>query len=219
MNKFNIGDMEDKMLKICDEILDEKWDSSCDISCGGVECENCFFGDTFEVCDNRNTEMFKYLAKSYKDKHSNIIKESNMEKTFKGWEIMKMIAEGELKNGDIVIEDDGSWAYTVLQNCLVDGRNVKEFDSKLESGNSNFCNDNHTYIIKKSRMKYTFEEAFKAYEEGKEIESCETGARFKIDTCKNDCIFNTEVGYFIPITKGYGFEISEIRAKWYVNNK
>ena len=216
MNKFNIGDMEDKMLKICDEILDEKWDSSCDISCGGVECENCFFGDTFEVCDNRNTEMFKYLAKSYKDKHSNIIKESNMEKTFKGWEIMKMIAEGELKNGDIVIENDlkngdiviendGSWAYTVLQNCLVDGRNVKEFDSKLESGNSNFCNDNDTYIIKKSRMKCTFEEAFKAYEEGKEIESCVDGEVYnKLKEDKDmDKLFNA----------------SQIRGMWYINNK
>ena len=214
MNKFNISDMEDKMLKICDEILDEKWDSSCNISCGGIRCENCFFGDTFD-CDNRNTEMFKSLAKFYKDKHSNIIKESNMEKTFKGWEIIKMIAEGELKNGDVVIEDDGSWAYTVLQNCLVDGRNVKEFDSKLESGNSNFCNNNHTYIIKKSRIKYTFEEAFKAYEEGKEIESCETGARF-IKSDNKDMLYNPTIG-FTPF--GRSFNIDEIRAKWYVNNK
>lgn len=215
MSKLNIGDMEDKMLKICDEILDEKWDSSCDISCGGIKCENCFFGDTFKDCDNRNTEMFKFLAKSYKDKHSNIIEESNMEKTFKGWEIMKMIAEGELKNGDVVIENDGSWAYTILQNCLVDGRNVKEFDSKLESGNSNFCNNNHIYIIKKSRMKYTFEEAFKSYEEGKEIESCETGARF-IKSDNKDMLYITSVGF---TSLGRGFNVDEIRGKWHINNK
>ena len=214
MNKFNVKDMEDKMLKICNEILDEKWDSSCNLDCSGIKCENCFFGDTFEDCNNRDTEMFKLLAKSYKDKHSIIINESNMKKIFKGWEIIKMIAEGELKNGDVIIEDDGSWAYTILQNCLVDGRNVKEFDSKLESGNSNFCSNNHTYIIKKSRKKYTFEEAFKAYEEGKEIESCVSGAKF---TAIDSEHFQVILGGSESI-KGT-FEVKEIRGMWHINNK
>lgn len=205
MNKFNVRDMEDKMLKICNEILGEKWNSSCNLSCSGIKCENCFFGDTLEDCNNRDTETFKFLAKSYKDKHSIITNEGNMIKIFKGWEIMKMIAEGELKNGDIVIENDGSWAYTVLQNCLVNGRNVKEFDSKLESGNSNFCNNEHTYIIKRPRTKYTFEEAFKAYEEGKEIESCVDG----------------EVYNKLKEDEGMDklFNASQIRGKWYINNK
>lgn len=202
MSKFNIGDMEDKMLEICDEILDEKWDSSCDINCGGVECENCFFGDTFEVCDNRNTEMFKYLAKSYKDKHSN--KESNkMEKTFKeiiiDWDSVK---EGEVwKNKNFIVSKD------------VDGDLKLEHKDGFYDCSAIFLNPKDLFELQ--RKQYTFEEAFRSYEEGKEIESCETGARF-IKSDNKDMLYDPTIG-FTPF--GRSFNIDEIRAKWYVNNK
>lgn len=210
MNKFNIGDMKDKMLEICDEILDEKWDSSCDISCGEIRCENCFFGDTFEVCDNRDTAMFKFLAKCYKDKHSNIIKESNkMEKTFKGWEIMKMISEKQIENKTNLIDNEGSY-YTVIDGYLLDGKHDR-FNYTYETTSSLILDRTFSIV----RKEYTFEEAFKTYEEGKEIESCETGARF-IKSDNKDMLYDPTIG-FTPF--GRSFNIDEIRAKWYVNNK
>ena len=65
-----IKEPKDKILEICDEILKEEWDSSCTLGCSGIKCEECFFGDTIEECMNRKTEMFKYLAKCYKEKNS-----------------------------------------------------------------------------------------------------------------------------------------------------
>ncbi len=211
MNKFNISDMEDKMLKICDEILDEKWDSSCDISCGGIGCENCFFGDTFEVCDNRDTVMFKFLAKGYKDKHqANIIKESNMEKTFKGWEILKLISEKQIENKTNLIDNDGSY-YTVIDGYLLDGKHDR-FNYTYETTSSLILDRTFSIV----RKEYTFEEAFKSYEEGKEIESCETGARFKkIDN--KDMLYMPDINMFSSL--GRGFNIDEVRGKWHINNK
>ena len=136
-----------------------------------------------------------------------------MEKTFKGWEIMKMISEKQIENKTNLIDNEGSY-YTVIDGYLLDGKHDR-FNYTYETTSSLILDRTFSIV----RKEYTFEEAFKTYEEGKEIESCETGARFKIDVCKNDCIFNTELGYFVPIGKGYGFKISEIRAKWYINNK
>lgn len=194
MSKFNIGDMEDKMLKICDEILDEKWDSSCNISCGEIRCEDCFFGDTL----------------SYKDNHqANIIKESNMEKTFKGWEIMKMISEKQIENKTNLIDNEGSY-YTVIDGYLLAGKHDR-FNYIYETTSSLILDRTFSIV----RKEYTFEEAFRSYEEGKEIESCETGARF-IKSDNKDMLYDPTIG-FTPF--GRSFNIDEIRAKWYVNNK
>lgn len=69
-------------------------------------------------------------------------------------------------------------------------------------------------IYKLQRKECTFDEAFKVYEEGKEIESKESGYKFKkIDEVdkysayKDNWIVNVD-----------GFEIDEIRNKWYIND-
>ena len=67
--------------------------------------------------------------------------------------------------------------------------------------------------FKLQRKEYTFEEAFKAYEEGKEIESCYSQYKYK-----------KEGGLDLYSKTGnewYGednFEIDEIRGKWDINN-
>lgn len=63
------------------------------------------------------------------------------------------------------------------------------------------------------RKQYTFEEAFKAYEKGKEIESCYSQYKYKKEGGL-DLYSKTE-------NEWYGedsFEIDEIRGKWYINN-
>ena len=66
------------------------------------------------------------------------------------------------------------------------------------------------------RKQYTFAEAFKAYEEGKEIESCENPYRYKKQN-GNDAYFDISAeewwsGEAIIIS------LQEIRGKWYINN-
>ena len=67
--------------------------------------------------------------------------------------------------------------------------------------------------FKLKRKEYTFEEAFKAYEKGKEIESCYSQYKYKKEGGL-DLYSKTE-------NEWYGednFEIDEIRGKWYINN-
>lgn len=87
-----------------------------------------------------------------------------MEKTYKGWEIAKMISEGELKDGT-VINSEGS-KFTVLHGCLTDGVR-QNYSQYFESGNSFLTSTRRTFSIE--RKTHSFAEAFKAYEEGKEI--------------------------------------------------
>lgn len=64
--------------------------------------------------------------------------------------------------------------------------------------NFSTCVDlNAKYKLK--RKKYSFTEAFKAYEEGKEIESCISGERYKLDDIK--LLVYAE----------------EIKGEWYIN--
>lgn len=92
----------------------------------------------------------------------------------------------------------------------------------FEGNDDSFCINRSTcvgvndiYILK--RKEYTFEEAFKAYEEGKEIESCEE-CRFKLidkdTTLIIDCV-GDEMEY--SNAKDL-FSVKEIRGKWYINN-
>ncbi|MDB2088298.1 hypothetical protein PM004_03060 [Clostridium paraputrificum] len=118
-----------------------------------------------------------------------------MEKTYKGWEIAKMISEGELKDGTVI--NSGGSSFTVLYGCLTDGFNEK-YSQRVESGNSFLTSTRRTFSIQ--RKKQSFAEAFKAYEEGKEIESCISGERYKLDDIK--LLVYAE----------------EIKGEWYIND-
>ena len=121
------------------------------------------------------------------------IKEDNIEKTFR--EVIAMIKEGEV--------------WKSVQSCF----QLKEIS--CTSGQINFelegvfiDRDNNNSIFtglgagqtfKLQRKEYTFEEAFKAYEEGKEIQSI-----------SSDKIYQKE--------RDYLFASYEISKKWYINN-
>lgn len=136
-----------------------------------------------------------------------------MEKTYKGWEIAKMISEGELKDGT-VINSEGS-NFTVLYGCLTDGFNEK-YSQHLESGNSFLTSTRRTFSIE--RKKYSFAEAFKAYEEGKEIESRYGGQKLKKENEKDYC-FDYEKGKYVPLSFDETFfDITNIRSEWYIND-
>lgn len=65
------------------------------------------------------------------------------------------------------------------------------------------------FTFKLQRKEYTFEEAFKALEEGKIIESCYSQNKFRGNQVLRKNEFNWR--YF------ESFKLGEIRSEWYIN--
>ncbi|WP_195264525.1 hypothetical protein [Clostridium sp. 1001275B_160808_H3] len=122
-----------------------------------------------------------------------------VELTFK--EVVANIKEGEV------------WENASL------ARNLKEINRKgrlirfvfTDTDRGSFAIDNDdTFILQ--RKEYIFQEAFKAYEEGKEIESI--SYRYKI--------INEQDKYYSKLEKEWidndTFDVDEIKGKWYIND-
>lgn len=117
------------------------------------------------------------------------------EKSFK--EVIADIKEGE------IWESEFKTIRKVERMILIDEKkNIKI---------STFAFDDDTKF-KLKRKKYTFQEAFKALEEGKEIESCATKTRFKVidEELK---VLNSNA----PKLVFYYFSYKEIKNNWYIN--
>ncbi|WP_195954794.1 hypothetical protein [Clostridium tertium] len=126
-----------------------------------------------------------------------------MEKTFR--EVIADIKEGEVwDNGYFKIELKGG-SYCIGRTQDQVSKNIIGFVI-------------YTHVkFKLQRKEYTFQEAFKAYEEGKEIESCE-GCKFK--RCDKDVVLIIDfAGDKIKRSSCEElFSIKEIRGKWYIND-
>lgn len=172
----------------------------------------------------------KCITESYKDcltrnKEYNVLKESLycwMIKDEQGLELyypkeifeeVKEIKEVELTFKEVVanIKEGEVWENASL------ARNLKEINRKgrlirfvfTDTDRGSFAIDNDdTFILQ--RKEYTFQEAFKAYEEGKEIESCYTATKF----CENEYLENN---VYSDWKLGVSFKADEIRNKWYIN--
>ena len=132
---------------------------------------------------------------------------NKIEKTFR--EVIRDIKEGEVwENPEnrvrrIYINGKGNIAFE-----------GNEIDFSI---NSSTCVDPNS-IYKLQRKEYTFEEAFKAYEEGEEIEDY-AGVKYKkidgIDHYKleRETDFNAKAD-----ANDYWFSFDEIRGKWYIND-
>lgn len=119
-----------------------------------------------------------------------------MEKTFR--EVIADIKEGEVwDNGYFKIELKGG-SY-----CI--GRTQDQVSKNIIG----FVIYPHVKF-KLQRKEYTFQEAFKAYEEGKEIESCYTATKF----CENEYLENNICSDW---KLGVSFKVDEIKGKWYIN--
>ena len=123
-----------------------------------------------------------------------------MEKTFR--EVIRDIKEGEVwerytrdASIKIKLEDDFIMIW-------------KDDELVFTFGNK--------YKFKTNKEEYTFEEAFKAYEEGKEIISVVTNYCYKNTQNGNFYKRNTEVFYR---NHNNNFSIDEIRGKWYIEGK
>lgn len=190
---------KDLIIKLCRRVVNNENLNVGDFEyCDGIDCykDSCPFGKSFNcvLADPIRLE----IAKKYL-KDNGIKEENKMEKTFR--EVIADIKEGEVwenshiriyhveSNDNIVIEDregDPRYRFTM----------ISEVKFRLK------------------RKEYSFNEAFKAYEEGKEIESCENGYKYLQNTFTypgNEqwlCFRNSE----------QMFTTEAIRGKWYIND-
>lgn len=127
-----------------------------------------------------------------------IVKDDSMRKTFR--EVIADIKEGEVWESHckkIIGFKDGD--FEIRNN---DGHKF---------GNAVSIRSANKYRLK--RKEYSFEEAFKAYEEGKEIES--RYSKYKYKKINGVDLYSK---FENVLCDADSFGINEIRDKWYINN-
>lgn len=136
------------------------------------------------------------------------------------WEIDTM---KELKSLEVIANIEEGQAYKctrknarvkAIKRKIVDNKDVIEFLVDGKCGYSSFAIEvDDTFTL--HRKEYTFQEAFKAYEEGKEIESDFNGYKYKkingIDMRLKYMGEEWEENFG-------GFDMLEIRGAWYIND-
>lgn len=181
----------------------------CDIDIGQITNGKVYDvlkegGLGYLIIDDLNIR--KYLRK---DRFEIVKEENKMEKTFR--EVIADIKEGEVWES---VQD----CFQLSEITCFEGRirfRLKNVFVDIVDGNNNVdTGAGGGQTFKLQRKEYTFTEAFKAYEEGKEIESCENGYKYLQNTFTypgNEqwlCFRNSE----------QMFTTDAIRGKWYIND-
>lgn len=127
-------------------------------------------------------------------------------------EVMSNIKQGEIyenKNTAIHLNNEG-----VL--IMEEKSHFNNTDMNILTASMIAINLDSEYQLQ--RKEHTFEEAFKAYEEGKEIECCYGGQKLKKENEK-DYYFNYDKEEYMPLKfDEVFFDIANIRSKWYIND-
>ncbi|MDU7363002.1 hypothetical protein [Clostridium sp.] len=189
-------DTEEKanyFLKECDKqgIIWTDGDKTTEINCWFWHKKN-----TSYACSCGKSKLVFDFLEYHKDKGLEIIK----------WEIDRM---KELTFKEVIanIKDGEVWESTIKTVSLINGAINIERKNKIETY---YIYIKESELFKLQRKEYTFQEAFKAYEEGKEIESCYTATKF----CENEYLENNICSDW---KLGVSFKVDEIKGKWYIN--
>ena len=104
----------------------------------------------------------------------------------------------------------------ILDSIFEGKLEMEEFNKQFEA----FCYEKGMEMLTKQfkRPQYTFQEALKAFEEGKEIESCESERGFK--SKDNDSVYILmEHEICDRVYNGFRlFSHDEVKGKWYIND-
>lgn len=171
----------------------------CDIDIGQITNGKVYDvlkegGLGYLIIDDLNIR--KYLRK---DRFEIVKEENKMEKTFR--EVIADIKEGEVWESENTLTQ----IYTRNDVLIIDFKEEVTTEIVKIHADAKF---------RLKRKEYSFNEAFKAYEEGKEIESCENGYKYLQNTFTypgNEqwlCFRNSE----------QMFTTEAIRGKWYIND-
>ena len=124
-----------------------------------------------------------------------------MEKTFR-----EVIAD--IKEGEVWVQTEEGYVTERIY-CIDGGIYLTLKQSRSSFGTSG--------KYKLERKEYTFEEAFKAYEEGKEIESKYYKYR-KINGIDSFKLVRSKENKWRECEDGFELHLDEIRGKWYIND-
>lgn len=132
----------------------------------------------------------------------------------------------ELKSLEVIANIEEGQAYKctrknarvkAIKRKIIDNKDVIEFLVDGKCGYSSFAIEvDDTFTL--HRKEYTFQEAFKAYEEGKEIESAFNGSKYKKRDGKDEWCRNSFETYIYNNIGFVGFSLNEIRGAWYIND-
>lgn len=196
--------MNKLIIDLCQRVVNDRRLNTRDFNyCDGINCDrdNCPFviGTKCNITEPIGIEIAKQYLKDNKIKVEN-----KMEKTFR--EVIADIKEGEV------------WENSLRRIELLNGDiqisriNGKEFNTHILQFSKSI-----TYKLK--RNKYNFNEAFKAYEEGKEIESIFSGIKYKKKDEECYMWFSDTVGEWEEEEiLNLDFTYKEIRSTWYIND-
>lgn len=139
------------------------------------------------------------------------------------WEIDTM---KELKSLEVIANIEEGQAYKctrknarvkAIKRKIIDNKDVIEFLVDGKCGYSSFAIEvDDTFTL--HRKEYTFQEAFKAYEEGKEIESCIEGQKYKKEGGEDYYFDYGKNKYMLLEWDRDCITITSIRNKWYIND-
>jgi hypothetical protein len=179
MGKFKVGDKVRVIKNIADEF-------------DGVKIGD--IGKVVDVCDRDDYQIYLRINKhdgyGFKENELELVEENKMEKTFR-----EVIAD--IKEGEVWESNKMSLVVKMIEGRFYIG---DRYDNEIDGFVGQYIP--LTLKFKLKRKEYTFAEAFKAYEEGKGIESCK-GIYYKKD-------YETEYDESISM--------DEIRGKWYIND-
>lgn len=184
--------MENRILKLCLDILERGNEM---VDCNAIRCNCCPF-DSKGCCLARIEHSVKRraIAENYIKKHTSEERHSTG-KTFR-----EVIAD--IKKGEVWESEEKIISLMNTNDVVI---TLKDRDRRI-----NLMGFASSTLYHLQRKEYTFEEAFKAYEEGKEIESCYSGVKYLIQHGGSDCYSDGRKTNLI--------EFNEIRGKWYINN-
>ncbi len=165
-------------------------------------------GKVVEVCENDVYQVYLRINKhdiyGFKENELGLIEENKMEKTFR-----EVIAD--IKEGEVWESENNSCDIRIEKGQT--GISIRDF-----KGNALVWFSDR-FKFKLQRKEYTFQEAFAAYEEGKEIESILTGDKFlkskRADGSDFDSFWDKGIKSWWRFLY---FELELIRGKWYIND-
>ena len=171
----------------------------CDIDIGQITNGKVYDvlkegGLGYLIIDDLNIR--KYLRK---DRFEIVKEENKMEKTFR--EVIADIKEGEVWESENTLTQ----IYTRNDVLIIDFKEEVTTEIVKIPADAKF---------RLKRKEYSFDEAFKAYEEGEVVESEDGFIYKKING--QDCVCSDEARDWVK--NDGGFSVKEIRGKWYIND-
>ena len=171
----------------------------CDIDIGQITNGKVYDvlkegGLGYLIIDDLNIR--KYLRK---DRFEIVKEENKMKKTFR--EVIADIKEGEVWESENTLTQ----IYTRNDVLIIDFKEEVTTEIVKIPADAKF---------RLKRKEYSFDEAFKAYEEGEVVESEDGFIYKKING--QDCVCSDEARDWVK--NDGGFSVKEIRGKWYIND-